>query len=245
MATELVTMGTGILKVIRKYHQTSTGSSISVTPESCRALYQKSLQNQDNNNIPYSQRVYLEIYPFYLKVTIYDMDQRLFTGAIFITVDKESVSTRVRLPFKHEWSYFRNSELIIDTPSLKEVKPRLDILFWGPDLGYVFLTEEFEKHKIKIDDRKMQIRCNNRKVCNLFLLDAIAQIKVLIFALKTPSKSPENQEISLKTQYEQKLSTNVTSGMGIFALCIHIAVFPCLQLEEFLFRGSCDLITSD
>ena len=38
------------------------------------------------------------------------------------------------------------------TVSLKEVKPRLDKVFWRPDLGYVFLTEESEKHKIKIEN---------------------------------------------------------------------------------------------
>ena len=63
---------------------------------------------------------------------------------------------------------------------------------------------------MKMKLRQMPTRCNKREVCNFFRLDAIAQIKVLIFALKTPSKSPENQEISLKTQYEQKLSTYVT-----------------------------------
>ena len=63
---------------------------------------------------------------------------------------------------------------------------------------------------MKMKLRQMAIRCKKREVCNLFRFDAIAQIKVLIFALKTPSKNPENQEISLKTQYEQKLSTNVT-----------------------------------
>eukprot|EP00116_Pleurobrachia_bachei_P013594 sb/3473856/ len=47
--------------------------------------------------------------------------------------------------------------------------------------------------------RQMPIRCNKREVCNLIRFDGIAQTKVLIFALKTPSKSPENQEISLKT----------------------------------------------
>eukprot|EP00116_Pleurobrachia_bachei_P002682 sb/3462944/ len=44
------------------------------------------------------------------------------------------------------------TRVILYTPSLKEVKPRLDILFWRPDLDYVFLTEESEKHKIKIDE---------------------------------------------------------------------------------------------
>ena len=52
---------------------------------------------------------------------------------------------------------------------------------------------------MKMKLRQMTTRRKKREVRNLFCLDAIAQIKVLVFALKTPSKSPENQEISLKT----------------------------------------------
>ena len=61
----------------------------------------------------------------------------------------------------------------------------------------ILINSTFIHMKMKL--RQMPIRCNKREVCNLFRFDAIAQIKVLIFALKTPSKSPENQGISLKT----------------------------------------------
>eukprot|EP00116_Pleurobrachia_bachei_P013246 sb/3473508/ len=92
---------------------------------------------------------------------------------------------------------------------IEELKPKngVVVIFKTPNFtnispGKILTNSTFIHMKMKL--RQMQIRCNKREVCNLFRFDAIAQINVLIFALKTPSKSPENHEISLKTQYEQK-----------------------------------------
>ena len=51
---------------------------------------------------------------------------------------------------------------------------------------------------MKMKLRQMPKRCFKREVCILFRFDAIAQIKELIFALKTPSKSPEKKETCLE-----------------------------------------------
>eukprot|EP00116_Pleurobrachia_bachei_P013349 sb/3473611/ len=97
---------------------------------------------------------------------------------------------------------------------------------------------------MKMELRQMPIRCNKREVCNLFRFDAIAQIKVLIFALKTPSKNHTFGRL-LEGVFNAKISTciwaiaskrnklHTSRLLHRIGICLSF-IFMCINVELLL-----------